>query len=77
MHLLQSAISLDVIRDFLGHADAKTTEIYARANLEMKRKALEKIADKPRFPRSRPGSRTKRCRSGCARSGGGGGRVAS
>ena len=30
MHLLQSGVSLDVIRDFLGHADAKTTEIYAR-----------------------------------------------
>ena len=25
--------------------DVKTTEIYARANLEMKRKALEKVAD--------------------------------
>ena len=47
MHLLQSGISLDVIRDFLGHADAKTTEIYARANLEMKRKALEKVAEDP------------------------------
>jgi len=44
MHLLQSGVSLDVIRDFLGHADTKTTEIYARANLEMKRKALEKVA---------------------------------
>ena len=47
MHLLQSGISLDVIRDFLGHADAKTTEIYARANLEMKCKALEKVAEHP------------------------------
>jgi site-specific recombinase XerD len=47
MHLLQSGISLDVIRDFLGHADAKTTEIYARTNLEMKRKALEKVAEHP------------------------------
>jgi integrase/recombinase XerD len=45
MHLLQSGISLDMIRDFLGHADAKTTEIYARANLEMKRNALEKISE--------------------------------
>lgn len=45
MHLLQAGISLEIIRDFLGHADAKTTEIYARANLEMKRKALEKVAD--------------------------------
>jgi integrase/recombinase XerD len=45
MHLLQSGVSLDMIRDFLGHVDAKTTQIYARANLEMKRKALEKISE--------------------------------
>src|SRR5436309_4201008 len=45
MHLLQSGISLDMIRDFLGHVDVKTTQIYARANLEMKRAALEKITD--------------------------------
>jgi integrase/recombinase XerD len=45
MHLLQSGISLDMIRDFLGHVDVKTTQIYARANLEMKRKALEKMSD--------------------------------
>jgi integrase/recombinase XerD len=45
MHLLQSGISLEMIRDFLGHVDVKTTQIYARANLEMKRNALEKIND--------------------------------
>jgi integrase/recombinase XerD len=45
MHLLQSGISLEIIRDFLGHVDVKTTQIYARANLEMKRKALEKIRE--------------------------------
>jgi len=45
MHLLQSGVSLEIIRDFLGHVDVKTTQIYARANLEMKRKALEKISD--------------------------------
>ena len=45
MHMLQSGISLDMIRDFLGHVDVKTTQIYARANLEMKRQALEKISD--------------------------------
>jgi site-specific recombinase XerD len=45
MHLLQSGISLEIIRDFLGHVDAKTTQVYARANLEMKRRALEKISD--------------------------------
>jgi len=44
MHLLQSGVSLEIIRDFLGHVDVKTTQIYARANLEMKRKALEKVA---------------------------------
>jgi integrase/recombinase XerD len=50
MHLLQSGISLDMIRDFLGHVDVKTTQIYARANLEMKRNALEKITDPSPLP---------------------------
>ena len=50
MHLLQSGIPLEIIRDFLGHVDVKTTEIYARANLEMKRKALEKVADAGAIP---------------------------
>ena len=45
MHLLQCGISLEMIRDFLGHVDTKTTQIYARANLEMKRNALEKISN--------------------------------
>jgi integrase/recombinase XerD len=30
------------IRDFLGHVNVETTEVYARADTEMKRKALEK-----------------------------------
>lgn len=42
MHLLQSGIDLIYIRDLLGHVDVKTTEIYARIDSEMKRKALEK-----------------------------------
>lgn len=50
MHLLQSGVSLEIIRDFLGHEDVKTTQIYARANLEMKRKALEKVSDASAFP---------------------------
>ena len=29
-----------LIRDMLGHANISTTEIYARADAEMKRKAL-------------------------------------
>jgi site-specific recombinase XerD len=51
MHLLQSGISLDMIRDFLGHVDVKTTQLYARANLEMKRQALEKITEPSPVPR--------------------------
>jgi site-specific recombinase XerD len=50
MHLLQSGISLDMIRDFLGHVDVKTTQIYARANLEMKRQALEKTTEPSPVP---------------------------
>lgn len=42
MHLLQSGVNLVYIRDFLGHADIKTTEIYAKADPEMMRSALEK-----------------------------------
>ncbi len=42
MHLLQSGVDLIYIRDLLGHVDVKTTEIYARIDSEMKRKALEK-----------------------------------
>lgn len=41
MHLLQSGINIIYIRDFLGHCDCSTTEIYARADTEMKRKAIE------------------------------------
>ena len=47
MHLLQSGVSLEIIRDFLGHEQVVTHQIYARANLEMKRKAL---ASWPRMP---------------------------
>jgi integrase/recombinase XerD len=50
MHLLQSGISIDMIRDFLGHVDVKTTQIYARANLEMKRNALEKVSQPSPLP---------------------------
>lgn len=44
MHLLQAGVNLIYIRDFLGHTDLKTTEVYARADTEMKRKAIEKVS---------------------------------
>lgn len=40
-HMLQAGIPLVYIRDFLGHASVKSTEIYARLNDEIKRKAIE------------------------------------
>jgi site-specific recombinase XerD len=46
MHLLQSGNPLVVIRDFLGHADIRSTQVYARADLDMKRRALDKAASK-------------------------------
>lgn len=47
MHLVEAGVSLDIVRDFLGHADIQTTELYARANLEMKRAAIAKISPTP------------------------------
>jgi site-specific recombinase XerD len=44
MHLLQAGVPLVIIRNILGHTDVKTTEVYAKADLEMKRQALEKVA---------------------------------
>ncbi len=41
VHLLQAGVTLVYIRDFLGHVNIKTTEIYARADTETKRKAIE------------------------------------
>lgn len=42
MHLLRANVDLNYIRDFLGHVNTSTTEVYAKADAEMKRKALEK-----------------------------------
>jgi integrase len=41
MHLLQSGVPLVMVKDFLGHVDLKSTEVYVHADLEMKRKALD------------------------------------
>lgn len=43
MHLLEDGVNLVYIRDFLGHESVVTTEIYARANPEAKRKAIENL----------------------------------
>lgn len=40
MHLLQSGVPLITIKDILGHAAVKSTEVYVQIDLEMKRAAL-------------------------------------
>ena len=45
MHLCDAGVPLPHIRDILGHVDLSTTEIYARASTEAKRKALEAVYD--------------------------------
>jgi site-specific recombinase XerD len=41
MHLLEAGVNLLYIRDFLGHTSVTVTEVYAKANAEIKRKAIE------------------------------------
>lgn len=39
-------MNLIYIRDFLGHSSVTTTELYAKANPELKREALEAASAK-------------------------------
>lgn len=41
LHLIQSRVDISVVKEWLGHADVKTTSLYVDINVEMKRKALE------------------------------------
>ena len=49
-HLVAAGVDITVIRSWLGHVSLDTTNHYAQANLETKRKALERIDNS-----SRPG----------------------
>jgi site-specific recombinase XerC len=40
--MLEAGVNLIYIRDFLGHEDVNTTQIYAKANPETKRAAISK-----------------------------------
>ena len=40
MHLLEAGLTLVDIKDILGHASIKTTEIYLKINIEPKRNAI-------------------------------------
>jgi len=43
VHLVAAGVDVTVIRSWLGHAHLDTTNLYARANVETKRRALEKV----------------------------------
>ena len=43
VHLVAAGVDITVIRSWLGHAHLDTTNHYAQANLETKRKALEQV----------------------------------
>jgi len=47
IHMTEADINPVYIRDFLGHSDLKTTQIYSKTSVEMKRKALEKLTVHP------------------------------
>lgn len=44
MHLLEAGINIFYIKNFLGHENILTTEVYAKASIEMQRHALEKYS---------------------------------
>ena len=50
MHLTEADVNPFFIRDFLGHADIKTTGVYAKSSLKMKKAALEKINNSKKDP---------------------------
>lgn len=54
VHLVAAGVDITVIRSWLGHVSLDTTNHYAQANLETKRKALERLdnASRPSKPPS-------------------------
>lgn len=42
IHLYRDGMSMSVLSEFMGHADVETTKIYAYADTEMKREAIQK-----------------------------------
>lgn len=46
MHLYQNGMDLTLVSQWLGHANLETTLIYAHADTEQKRAAIEKATPK-------------------------------
>jgi site-specific recombinase XerD len=61
VHLVAAGVDVTVIRSWLGHVSLDTTNHYAQANLETKRKALERQTN------SRDGGATTASLSGSTR----------
>lgn len=57
VHLVAAGVDVTVIRSWLGHAHLDTTNHYARASVETKRKALEKIGESCRPRQTSPWKR--------------------
>ncbi len=51
VHLVAAGVDITVIRSWLGHVSLDTTNHYAQANLETKRKALEGLASPSGAPK--------------------------
>lgn len=47
MHLLQSGVDVTVIALWLGHESTNTTHQYVEADLELKRRVLDKLDEPP------------------------------
>jgi len=43
LHLIQSGRDITIVKEWLGHADIKTTSLYVQVSIERKRHALEKF----------------------------------
>jgi integrase/recombinase XerC len=43
LHLVSAGVDITVIRSWLGHVSLDTTNHYAQASLETKRKAIERV----------------------------------
>ena len=44
MHLYMAGVPLPLIAEWLGHSNLETVQVYARATVEMKRNAVEKLS---------------------------------
>lgn len=58
MHLLQAGVNIVYIKDILGHSDITTTQQYLRADMEMKKEAMDKAKIDIR-PQENPSSWTE------------------